>query len=99
MATTNKANKTTKMNKVTMVQKKLADYFRARRLSEGFMRETVAERAGVSSSSLRRFELTGECSLKLLLKVASALGILEEFESITENEKLYSECSYQRGYR
>ena len=57
----------------------LGDRAKALRLGRGWTRETLASRAGVSASSLKRFETTGKASLKLVLKVASALGRLDEF--------------------
>ena len=80
-------------------QKKLATFFKARRLAEGFKRSTLAELAGVSSSSLRRFELKGECSLKLLLKVAAELNILDDIMSIVKNDEFDEVDLLQRGYR
>jgi hypothetical protein len=36
----------------------------------------------VSAASLKRFENTGKASLELVLKVAQALGCLDEFEDV-----------------
>lgn len=60
----------------------LADRIRAVRLLKGWTRETLARRAGVSVSSLKRFENTGRASLELVLKVAHALARLEEFNKL-----------------
>jgi len=57
----------------------LADRAKALRLFKGWTRETLARRAGVSVSSLKRFESTGKASLELVLKAAGALGRLDEF--------------------
>ena len=57
----------------------LAERARTLRLSKAWTRSTLAERAGVSSSSLKRFERTGKASLELVLRVAHALGRLEDF--------------------
>jgi len=57
----------------------LGDRAKALRLGKGWTRETLAQRAGVSASSLKRFETTGKASLELVLKVAGALGRLDEF--------------------
>ena len=61
------------------VARSLADRARALRLADRWARDTLANRAGVSSASLKRFERTGKGSLELLLKVAHALGRLDEF--------------------
>lgn len=47
----------------------------------------LAMMSGVSYGSVKRFELTGEISLRSLLKIASALDSLEGFE------KLFSEIT------
>ena len=60
----------------------LADRAKALRLGKGWTRETLADRAGVSPSSLKRFETTGKASLGLVLKVAGALGRLDEFGKV-----------------
>ena len=42
----------------------------------------VSDISGVSYGSIKRFELTGEISLRSLLKIASALDSLEDFEKL-----------------
>lgn len=64
-------------------------------------------RAGVSVASLKRFETTGKASLELAaLKVAYALGHLEEFntvlqlppaQSIEELEQRSKKPGFKRG--
>ncbi|MEI6168587.1 MAG: XRE family transcriptional regulator [bacterium] len=55
---------------------------KALRLLAGWKRLTLAERAGVSGASLKRFEQTGQASLELVLRVAFSLGRLEEFGTL-----------------
>ena len=62
----------------------LADRARTLRLLKSWTRDTLAERAGISPSSLKRFENTGKASLELVLKVAHALGRLEEFDQLLQ---------------
>ena len=62
----------------------LADRAKALRLDLAWTRDTLARRAGVSPASLKRFEATGAASLDLLLKVAFALGRLEEFRALLQ---------------
>ncbi|WP_306597851.1 helix-turn-helix transcriptional regulator [Geothrix sp. 21YS21S-2] len=57
----------------------LAGRAKSLRLREPWTRETLAARAGLTSASLKRFETTGSASLDLVLKVAFALGRLEDF--------------------
>ncbi len=63
---------------------KLGAKAKARRLSAGWKRATLAERAGVTEASLKRFEQTGQASLELVLRVALSLGRLAEFEGLLE---------------
>lgn len=60
----------------------LADRFKELRLEAGFKRSTLATRSGVSESSLKRFETTGQVSLQNLLRLAHALGRLEDFTDL-----------------
>lgn len=52
------------------------------RLTFNWKRETLASRAGISVATLRRLETTGQASLDHLLKVALALGCLDQFEQL-----------------
>ena len=85
----------------------LADRVKTLRLQKGWTRETLARRAGVSASSLKRFETTGKASLELTLKVAHALARLDEFNkllqppsasSIEELERRATKPSRKRGH-
>jgi transcriptional regulator with XRE-family HTH domain len=57
----------------------LAERAKALRLNQAWTRETLARRAGVAPASLKRFETTGAASLDLVLRIAFALGRLEDF--------------------
>ena len=48
----------------------------------------LAERSGVSYASIRRFESTGEISFNSLLKIASVLNALADFNILFRNEIL-----------
>src|SRR5438477_12987749 len=63
-------------------QRELARRLRDARVGLGLKQSTLATRAGVSLPSLRRFEQTGEISLKHLMRLCHALGRLDEFDSI-----------------
>jgi transcriptional regulator with XRE-family HTH domain len=52
------------------------------RLAENLSRKTLAARAGVSEASLKRFETTGEISFVSLLRVASALRCIGDFQGV-----------------
>ena len=66
----------------TEMAKALAARLKTLRLLKGWRRATLAQRAGVSPFSLKRFEQTGKASLELVLKVAHALARLDEFEGL-----------------
>ncbi len=66
------------------------------RLAEGWKRETLAARAGVTTASLKRFERTGKASLELVLKVAGALGRLEDFRKVLEPAEFRTMAELER---
>ena len=60
-----------------------------RRLEKNFTQMTLASRAGLTLASYRRFETTGEISLRSLVMIALALDMTSEFET------LFSTPTYQ----
>ncbi|AGF79895.1 Helix-turn-helix protein [Desulfocapsa sulfexigens DSM 10523] len=64
------------------VQSQLAQRFKMLRLSAGYKRSTLSKRAGVSESSLKRFENSGEISLRNLLRLTHSIGHLQDFNSL-----------------
>lgn len=60
----------------------LAKRIKELRLLKNLKRTTLAKNAGVSQASLKRFETTGKSSLENLLKLAHAMGRLNEFENL-----------------
>ena len=62
--------------------KALAERMKTLRLRTAWTRETMAARAGVTSASLKRFETSGAASLDLVLRLAFALGRLEDFTQV-----------------
>lgn len=63
-------------------QRMLADRLREARVALGLKQKTLAERAGVTLATLRRFEQKGEISLKYLMRLCHALGRLDEFDQL-----------------
>lgn len=55
---------------------------RALRLAAGLTQQGLAERAGVSLGSLKRFERTGAASLELVVRVAFALRAEDGFGAL-----------------
>lgn len=60
----------------------ISQRFKKRRLALNLSRSGLAERSGVNSSSLRRFENTGLISLESLLKLALVLNALDDFDHL-----------------
>jgi transcriptional regulator with XRE-family HTH domain len=64
------------------IQRLLARRVHDARLAIGLTQKTLAARAGVTLPSLRRFEQTGEISLKHLTRIFYALGRIDDFNAI-----------------
>ncbi len=64
------------------VRREIAERFKARRLSRAVTQRELAARSGMSLGSLKRFETTGLIALDSLLRLALALGCLEDFDRI-----------------
>lgn len=60
----------------------LAQKTRRLRLLRNWKQTTLAERSGVTLASLRRFERTGQVSLKNLLRLCFTLGRLDDFQPV-----------------
>ncbi|HEX7022097.1 MAG TPA: helix-turn-helix transcriptional regulator [Trueperaceae bacterium] len=58
----------------------LAQRVKTLRLERGWTQDELAERAGVTLASYRRFERTGRIALERLLWIALALGSLKDFD-------------------
>lgn len=71
------------INSVTL---KLVERVKKRRKEAKLSQEGLAYRSGVSYASIRRFEATGEISLNSLLKIADAIGCLDDFNLLFKNE-------------
>ena len=55
---------------------------RALRLTQNLSRKTLAERAGVSESTIKRFETTGQITLDGLVLLASSLGVAQQLAAL-----------------
>ena len=64
------------------VRQNIAQRLRALRLAENLSQLTLAQRAGISVSSLKRFEQQGLGSFELVVQIAACLGRLNELESL-----------------
>ncbi len=63
-------------------RREIADRFKARRLSHALTQRDLAARSGMSLGSLKRFETTGQIALDSLLRLALAVGCLEDFDRV-----------------
>jgi transcriptional regulator with XRE-family HTH domain len=60
----------------------VANRARAMRLAQNLSQKSLAERAGVSQASLKRFEATGAIAFSSLLQISAALGCMDDFGSL-----------------
>ena len=72
------------------VAKQIAARVKARRLELNLTQEGMAARAGLKFATYRRFEQTGEISLKGLLQIGFALNILFEFDALFAQKQYQS---------
>ena len=61
------------------IEKKIAINAKDLRLANKLKQSTLAERAGISVISIKRFESTGKIQFSNLLKIANVLDCLEDF--------------------
>ena len=64
------------------VVENLVNRVRARRKELKITQKDLAFKSGVSYGSIRRFETTGEISLKSLIQIAKVLNSLEDFNEL-----------------
>ena len=64
------------------VAHELAARVKARRLELDLTQEGLARKAGMKLPTYRKFERTGEVSLRGILNIASALDMLDDFEGV-----------------
>lgn len=69
------------------VQKRIASQFKRQRLDANLSQQDIANKSGVSYGSVKRFENSGEISLKHLLMLAVVLDALIEFKSLFSLKK------------
>ena len=67
------------------IMQDIAKRAREIRLSQNLTQAGLSLRSGVSLGSLKRFEKSGEISLKSLIDIANALGCLGDFEQLFQN--------------
>ncbi len=63
---------------ISKAQKVLSEQVKVKRLQQGFTQKGLANRAGVSLPTLRKFEQKGLISLESFLKLLMVLGCIED---------------------
>ena len=74
----------------------LKERFKTRRKERKFSQKALAQSSGVAYASVRRFEQTGEISLRSLVKLANAIGCLSDFEELFKHEIILSVKGYKK---
>lgn len=74
----------------------LKERFKTRRKERKFSQKALAQSSGVAYASVRRFEQTGEISLRSLIKLANAIGYLSDFEELFKHEIITSVKDYKK---
>ena len=64
------------------IAQEIAKRVKTMRLKQNLTQQGLSERSGVSLGSLKRFENTGEISLKSLIHIAVSLGDSNSFEQL-----------------
>ena len=64
------------------MQKTIASLARSKRLELNLSQQTLSDKSGVSYGVLKKFERTGKIALESLLKLAFALGVMDDFNAI-----------------
>lgn len=72
------------------VARQITARVKARRLELNLTQEGVATRAGLKFATYRRFEQTGEISLKGLLQIGFALNALPDFDALFAHRQYQS---------
>lgn len=69
------------------IQGEIAGRFKTRRIAMNFTQRELAERSGVTWSSLKRFEREGLIALKSLLDLALVLDCLDDFDKLAVDSR------------
>lgn len=72
----------------------LVSRIKLRRKEAKISQSKLSTLSGVSFGSIRRFEETGEISLKSLIRIANALDYIEDFDLLFKRKKLINLKDY-----
>lgn len=81
------------------VQQELARWMRAARREQKLSRESLAERSTVPAPTIRRFETTGQISLRQFLLLWQSLDDLRELRQATVRRPRPQPCSIDEVLR
>ena len=70
-----------------LLASKVAENSKKMRILHNFTQKELAERSGMTLSSLKRFEQKGEISLSNMLKIAISLDATDGFEKLFLNKE------------
>nr|WP_274620441.1 helix-turn-helix transcriptional regulator [Colwellia maritima] len=66
------------------LQLELSHFVKATRQAKGYSVRSFSEKTGVPNSTIRKFENTGEVSLRQFLMMYAALGKLSDLQKLTQ---------------
>lgn len=72
---------------------------REARLAQNLSRKSLASRAGVSESTIKRFESSGQITLDALVLIATALGATRQLAELFKHEQPVSLEAIKRAGR
>ena len=68
-------------------KKMLANQAKETRLARGWKRETLSQHTGIPVPTIKRYETTGEISLRQFLKLVFILGDLDKLKEVFKPEE------------
>lgn len=71
----------------TDVQTALAQHLRCQRKARKWSREALAQRSGVPAPTIKKFELTGQISLRQMLQLWFVLDDMQRLYALTQVEQ------------
>lgn len=77
------------------IQRELANFVRARRKALKWTRDALAERSTVPAPTIKRFELTGEISLRQLLLLWQCVDDLERMAALCKTPMVKKPASIE----
>ena len=69
------------------VQEQLAGFIRTKRKQNKWSRLDLAERSSVPASTIKKFETTGQISLRQFILLWQCIGKLDELSALTEERE------------